>query len=104
MRPTTQRVERAGVTAAGESDVQPDAMRAIREVFEREARQAPVHAATNSRRAAKKLHQKERRMVRMSNTTVSLLRSVGSLPVPVVAPASVVCYSPFLMTGGKAVG
>ena len=61
----------------------------MREAVEQLERDAPVIAPGVSERAAKKLRQKARKQVRVSNVTVGLLRNIGALPAPapVIAPA-----------------
>jgi hypothetical protein len=69
-------------------DVLPaDPFAALRNAFEQMDRDAPVCSPGLSRRVGKKLRQKARRQVRVSNVTVGLLHNIGALPVPVAAPA-----------------
>ena len=65
------------------ADVESDQLQALRDALERDDRDVPVSMPTMWRRATKKLCQKARRQVRVSNVTVSLLRNVGALPAPV---------------------
>lgn len=86
------------IVATVQADVAvPDAdpLQAIRDAVEQLEHDAPLSMPTISRRAAKKLRQRARRQVRVSNVTVQLMRSVGVLPAPVPVVVPVPTSQPF---------